>query len=114
MKITENDFSQDFIERFGEKEKQYILDFCNTFQKNFPNILDKDTLLLKINKLGSLTFNDRLGKREITGETTYNNPVKIEILPNMSDIDERNSTYHELFHLISYKGFEKGYMKMEC
>ena len=108
MEISEKDFSEEFLSRFGDKEKQYILDFCNTFQRTFPNILDKDTLLSKINKLGSLTFNNSLLKGEITGETKYESPVKIEILPNMSDRDERNSTYHELFHLISYKGFEKG------
>lgn len=110
MEILEEDFSEEFLSRFGDKEKQYILDFCNTFQKTFPNVLDKQELLNKINRLKSFKVWD--GNSEVeghyledrdTGLTTYDD-MCIIYRAGLEARDERNTCYHELLHLISYKG----------
>jgi len=103
MEITKQDFSDQFWQRFGDKEKQYILDFCNTFQKTFPGILSKEELIQRISSLRSLKMVDDL-KDGYTGETYYGNEMDIKIKEGMQDRDERNSVYHELFHVISYGG----------
>ncbi len=102
MEVTEQDFSSDFLERFGEKEKQYILDFCNTFLKTFPNVLDKEELISRLSRIRKLEAKEQIRAREITGETVYND-MSISYLPNQSKRDERNSIYHELFHVLSYR-----------
>lgn len=102
MEVTEQDFSSDFLERFGEKEKQYILDFCNTFLKTFPNVLDKEELISRLSRIRKLEAKEEIRAREITGETVYND-MSISYLPNQSERDERNSIYHELFHVLSYR-----------
>lgn len=114
MEILEEDFSEEFLSRFGDKEKQYILDFCNTFQKTFPDVLDKQELLNKINRLKSFKVwdgNSEVGGHSLgngeTGFTSYND-MSIIYRDRLEARDERNTIYHELFHLISYKKFELG------
>lgn len=110
MKITEMDFREEFLSRFGDKEKQYILDFCNTFLITFPNVLDKQELLNKINRLKSFKVWD--GNSEVEGHYLKNKETGLTTYDDMCIIyreglearDERNTCYHELLHLISYKG----------
>lgn len=60
MEVTENDFSKEFLERFEDKEKQYVLDFCNTFLRTFPNVIDKQILLDKLSRIKAINP-DRYG-----------------------------------------------------
>ena len=64
MEITMQDFSDQFWQRFGDKEKQYILDFCNTFQKTFPGILTKEELIEQISILNSFKEWDGTGLKD--------------------------------------------------
>lgn len=104
MEVTEKDFSKEFLERFEDKEKQYILDFCNTFLRTFPNILDKSIIIDRISTISSIQA--KLQKEGVTGETIYNN-MSISYRPNQSERDERNTIYHELFHVLSHRKNDK-------
>lgn len=103
MEITENDFSQEFLERFKNKEKQYVLDFCNTFLRTFPNVIDKQTLLDRISRIRHINP-DRYGAlgENVNGETYYED-CSIVYRDGQNERDERNTIYHELFHVLSYK-----------
>ena len=109
MEITKEDFSKEFLARFGDKEKQYILDFCNTFQKTFPNVLDKKSIIERISRISGIKENghdDRMGyslSANDTGKTIYRD-MTIIYLPGQQERNERNSIYHELNHIISFKG----------
>lgn len=48
MLITKEDFEEEFIKKFSEKHQNYIISFCNTFQKTFPGIIDKKTMIDRI------------------------------------------------------------------
>ena len=103
MEITEQDFSMEFWERFGDKEKQYILDFCNTFYKTFPGIIAKEDFINKISRLQSIKpdSNKRLQGNE-TGLTIYQD-MEVLYSEGLDEFSERNTVYHELFHVLSYR-----------
>ena len=44
MLITIKDFRKDFINKFSPEYQNYIINFCNTFQKTFPDILPQKQL----------------------------------------------------------------------
>ena len=107
MKITENDFNQDFIGRFGEKEKHYVLDFCNTFLRTFPNVIDKQILIDRISRIQHINP-DRYGAlRKTDNGVTYYEDCSIVYRDGQNERDERNTIYHELFHVLSYKENDK-------
>lgn len=99
MEILEEDFSEEFLSRFGNKEKQYILDFCNTFQRTFPDVLDKEKLMRKISELYSLEFTDNLNDGEYGKTDNLNGEIRIRPIDDKDEL--RGTIYHELFHLIS-------------
>lgn len=103
MEVTENDFSKEFLERFEDKEKQYVLDFCNTFLRTFPNVIDKQILLDKLSRIKAINP-DRYGAlgKDIYGETYYED-CSIVYRDGQDERDERNTIYHEIFHVLSFK-----------
>lgn len=123
MKITREDFGNEFMERFSEKHQQYIMDFCNTFQRTFPDILDKETIINRIARLKKIVPTQ--GNKSPNGQIDYSGyrisfkngdmqtenyggPI-IEYKEGQSDKDEKNTFYHELLHLLSYHREQKGY-----
>lgn len=55
MLITIKDFKGDFVKRFSPEHLDYIISFCNTFQKTFPNIMDKETMIERISWIKELS-----------------------------------------------------------
>ena len=103
MTITIEDFEEDFINKFSQEHQEYIINFCNTFQKVFPNILDKEALIQKISKINSIEKVQTLNHGE-GGRTEYNpfgGENTIKYLDNFSEIDKKNVIYHELLHVLS-------------
>ena len=70
MSITIEDFGEDFINKFSKEHQDYIINFCNTFQKTFPGILDKEVLIQRILTLSSIEQVTQLNPGE-GGRTEY-------------------------------------------
>lgn len=99
MEITIDDFEEEYIEQFSEEQMRYIIDFANTFQKTFPDIMDKDTLIKRLSWLKHIECKPYV--RGSNGLTSYPDN-EIQYIDGLSEQDERNVIYHELFHVISY------------
>ena len=41
---------------FAEEDKAIIIDFCNTFQKVFSNVIDADELMKRISRLKKMEY----------------------------------------------------------
>ena len=103
MLITIKDFRKDFINKFSPECQNYIINFCNTFQKTFPDILDNELLIQRISTLNSIEQVSQLNPGE-GGRTEYyavENKNNIKYIANLSEIDKKNIIYHELLHVIS-------------
>lgn len=101
MSITIEDFGEDFINKFSQEHKDYIINFCNTFQKTFPGILDKEVLIQRISTLNSIEQVAQLNPGE-GGRTEYSEGKNtIKYLENLSEEDKKNIMYHELLHVLS-------------
>lgn len=101
MSITIEDFGEDFINKFSQKHQDYIINFCNTFQKTFPGILDKEVLIQRISTLNSIEQVAQLNPGE-GGRTEYSEGKNtIKYLENLSEEDKKNIMYHELLHVLS-------------
>lgn len=59
MKISIEDFGEDFKQKFSQKHQTYIIDFCNTFQKTFPDIMDKETMIDRISWIEEIAEEER-------------------------------------------------------
>lgn len=104
MQITREDFGNEFMERFSEKHQQYIIDFCNTFQRTFPNVIKKQILIQRVSRLKCIV--ERSVNSKNNGDLVYND-LEMGYRTGQSDKDERNTIYHELLHLLSYHSEEK-------
>ena len=91
MLITIKDFRKDFINKFSPEYQNYIINFCNTFQKTFPDILDNELLIQRISTLNSIEQVSQLNPGE-GGRTEYyavENKNNIKYIANLSEIDKK-------------------------
>lgn len=101
MSIIIEDFGEDFINNFSQEHQDYIINFCNTFQKTFPGILDKEVLIQRISTLSSIEQVAHLNPGE-GGRTEYSaGKNTIKYIEDLSKDDKKNIMYHELLHVLS-------------
>jgi len=101
MSITIEDFEKEFINKFSQEHQDYIVNFCNTFQKAFPGILDKEVLIKRISTISSIDQVEKLNHDE-GGRTEYSDGKNvIKYIDDLSEKDKKNVIYHELLHVLS-------------
>ena len=109
MMITENDFSPQLIDTMDEQFKRILVDFCNNFLVVFPNSISKDELLIRINKLKYIGFENKSdvnlsvsGDDDARFNSSYSN-IAVSLKHYNSEFNILKSlVYHELLHAISY------------
>ena len=109
MMITENDFSPHLIDTMDEQFKRILVDFCNNFLVVFPNSISKDELLIRINRLKYIGFENKSDvKLSVSGGTdarfnSSDRNIAVALKYSNSEFNTLKSlVYHELIHAISY------------
>ena len=101
MSITIENLGENFVNRLSKKHIDYIINFCNTFQKTFPGIFDNEALIQKILTINSMQQVSQLNYGEGGRTEYYAGKNDITYLDNLPEEDEKNIIYHELFHVLS-------------
>ena len=97
-KVEINEISQGLLDNTDDQLKPYLVDFCNQFLKTFPNMINKDELLNRLNKIKKVDF----GAISSDGDTNYND-MAVTIHDKFKNDPERckSVVYHELIHVVS-------------
>lgn len=109
--IKREDFGEEFLENFSKENQDYIIQFCNTFQKTFPNILSNAEVIKRIKNIDSISKVESL-KDGHNGETIYEpfmisdddddiGKMSVKYLSIFNAEEEKNIVYHELLHVLS-------------
>lgn len=98
MDITEEDLKE-ILENgeFAEEDKKIIIDFCNSFQKNFSNIVDRSEFLNRISTLRKMQYEHKGEK----ADASYSQNGTLTINDDVHGNKRKAIIYHELMHLIS-------------
>lgn len=82
---------------FAEEDKAIIVDFCNTFQKVFSNVIDADELMKRIRRLKKMEYKHQGEKCA----ATYSQNGTLTINDDIHGNKRKAVIYHELMHLVS-------------
>lgn len=98
MDITEEDL-KDILENgnFAEEDKDILINFCNSFQQKFSNVVDRNEFLNRISSLKKMQYVHKGEK----ADASYSQNGTLTINDDLHGSKRKAIIYHELMHLIS-------------
>lgn len=106
--ITEKDFKPELIETMLEQHKNIMVDFANSFLETFGDVISKEELLMRINRVNYIGFErqEKTDERCGDADAEFNSTFRKIIISSRHNTSNANTIksllYHELIHAISY------------